>query len=534
MATMGVSPSINLPVISEEEKKDVLQYDCTLKRIAQYIREGKAKKICLLTGAGISVSAGIPDFRTPGTGLYDNLQKYDLPKPEAIFDIQFFHEDPTPFYDLARDLLPSNYYPTLMHHFIRLLQNKGLLLRCYTQNIDTLERQAGVKSEYLIEAHGSFGSCFCVICGAEYDQEYFRAKVVDMTDDIRNEKGEKIPWCKCKAMIVGNGDVEGDEKAISSLKQCHGNVKPNIVFFGEQLPKKYFDMREADMMNADLLIVAGTSLKVAPFCNTIHYCNPHTPRVLLNKELVGMPRWPQKEQGFLFNRSKNYRDVAFEGSCDEVIWILTDLIGWRSELEEMMKRDNPQWKPPTIRSKDEIENLVNFNYRNDSYDDDDDDDDDDDEDKDTQWWRNMKYFSDEGEGTENNTPKMEHTLDRMDPDEMNKFLQYDQMSRGKSGAIIENDTDYTCINEANSIYDSEREDENHDDNGDDANNYYEFDEKVEDTIFNDKDEFEDDQTEIMTSKKEPPRSYSEELSLDALNEPPKKKLNTSEDILKHM
>ena len=153
--SMGISHSINLPEISEEERESVLDYDCTLKKIAEYIREGKAKKICLMTGAGISVSAGIPDFRTPGTGLYDNLKKYDLPKPEAIFDIEFFREDPTPFYDLARDLLPSNYHPTPMHHFIRLLQDKGLLLRCYTQNIDTLERQAGVKSEYLIEAHAN-------------------------------------------------------------------------------------------------------------------------------------------------------------------------------------------------------------------------------------------------------------------------------------------------------------------------------------------------------------------------------------------
>merc|ERR1711916_284343 len=127
--SMGLGPSKeHLSKLTKEEKEGILSNECTLQRVAEYVKERKDKgtfKVCLCTGAGISVSAGIPDFRTPGTGLYDNLQKYDLPKPEAIFDINFFREDPTP-----------------MHHFIKLLDSKDMLLRCYTQNIDTLERRA--------------------------------------------------------------------------------------------------------------------------------------------------------------------------------------------------------------------------------------------------------------------------------------------------------------------------------------------------------------------------------------------------------
>jgi NAD-dependent SIR2 family protein deacetylase len=68
-----------------------------------------------------------------------------------MFDIEFFRADPAPFYDLAQSLFPTNFKPTPTHCFIRLLQEKGILLRCYTQNIDTLERLAGIKPDLLVE-----------------------------------------------------------------------------------------------------------------------------------------------------------------------------------------------------------------------------------------------------------------------------------------------------------------------------------------------------------------------------------------------
>lgn len=79
------------------------------------------------------VAAGIPDFRSPGSGLYDNLQKYNLPYPQAIFELNFFRENPKPFFVLAKELYPGTFKPTPGHYFIRLLQDKGLLLRHYTQ-----------------------------------------------------------------------------------------------------------------------------------------------------------------------------------------------------------------------------------------------------------------------------------------------------------------------------------------------------------------------------------------------------------------
>jgi NAD-dependent SIR2 family protein deacetylase len=77
----------------------------------------------------VSTASGIPDFRTPGTGLYSQLEAYDLPTPEAIFELSYFRRNPKPFHLLARELFPGGYPPTRAHSFMKLLHDKGLLLR---------------------------------------------------------------------------------------------------------------------------------------------------------------------------------------------------------------------------------------------------------------------------------------------------------------------------------------------------------------------------------------------------------------------
>jgi NAD-dependent SIR2 family protein deacetylase len=96
--------------------------------------------LIIASDAGISCAAGILDFRTPGTGLYDNLQKYNLPEPEAIFDLDYFPEHPKAFCSLASAMLPGKFAPTLAHYFCAFLYRKGIVLRIFTQNIDGLER----------------------------------------------------------------------------------------------------------------------------------------------------------------------------------------------------------------------------------------------------------------------------------------------------------------------------------------------------------------------------------------------------------
>jgi hypothetical protein len=117
-------------------------------------------RILVLTGAGISVSCGIPDFRSED-GIYARLKlEYpELPDPHAMFDLQFFQHDPRPFFRFAKELFPGNYSPSPSHNFIAQLEKSGKLLRNYTQNIDTLEESAGISR--VVYCHGSFSHASC-------------------------------------------------------------------------------------------------------------------------------------------------------------------------------------------------------------------------------------------------------------------------------------------------------------------------------------------------------------------------------------
>jgi NAD-dependent SIR2 family protein deacetylase len=104
-------------------------------------------------------------------------------------------------------------------------------------------------------------------CNAEYSQEYFRDKIFNMTDGKTDADGNIIPWCLC------------------DQPDCGGNVKPDIVYFGESLPRSFAESREVDLPQADLLLVLGTSLQVYPFAATKDYCSSNAPRLLVNLEV---------------------------------------------------------------------------------------------------------------------------------------------------------------------------------------------------------------------------------------------------------
>ncbi|KAG0667254.1 Sir2 histone deacetylase Hst2 [Rhodotorula mucilaginosa] len=283
-----------------------------LDDVAHLIKDGKAKRVMVMAGAGISTAAGIPDFRSPGTGLYDNLAQYDLPYAEAIFDIDYLEDHPEAFYTLAKELYPGNFKPTTSHYFFRLLQDKGILHGLWSQNIDTLERLAGVEEERLVEAHGSFATAKCVRCGNKYDK-----------DDIKPQ--------------IMRGEV-----ARCQEKSCKGRrdalIKPEIVFFGksdlcEGLPDKFFS-RMKDFSSCDLLIVVGTSLTVGPFNSLMHRVPSSCPRLLINLESVGEIEHPHSSIGFDFEgkSGKPIRDVRKLAKADEAFEELCELLGWADEL----------------------------------------------------------------------------------------------------------------------------------------------------------------------------------------------------------
>ena len=105
------------------------------------------------------------------------MKQFKIPYPEAIFDIDYFSTNPKPFFTLAKEIMPSiKYKPNKIHYFLRLLQDKNLLFRLYTQNIDGLERIAGICSDKLVEAHGTFSSAKCIGCKTVYSESFIRVR----------------------------------------------------------------------------------------------------------------------------------------------------------------------------------------------------------------------------------------------------------------------------------------------------------------------------------------------------------------------
>jgi len=298
-AVIGIAPDVKY-----YQRKPKLAGELTLEGVADYILKGNVKNIVWMSGAGVSVSAGIPDFRTPGTGLYSKLRAFDLPTPESMFDIDYFRKSHRPFYTLARTLYPGMFKPTKTHFFIKLLCQKKLLRRNWTQNIDMLERIAGIPESYLVEAHGTFNTARCIECNKRVDPVVVKKLILAC----------KIPFCR----------------------SCEGLLKPDIVFFGEPMPQRVEQLMKKDFEDCDLLIVAGTSLQVQPFAKLIESVPKSTPRLLINRERVGVKEMPDNDDsltdGFNFASANNYRDVFVQGDCDNTIGKLAEMLGWKEEL----------------------------------------------------------------------------------------------------------------------------------------------------------------------------------------------------------
>ncbi|XP_041722158.2 NAD-dependent protein deacetylase sirtuin-1 [Coregonus clupeaformis] len=266
--------------ISEPPKRKKRKDINTLEDVVRLLHE--SKKILVLTGAGVSVSCGIPDFRSRD-GIYARLaiDFPDLPDPQAMFDIEYFRRDPRPFFKFAKEIYPGQFQPSPCHKFISMLGKQGKLLRNYTQNIDTLEQVAGVQR--IIQCHGSFATASCLICKHKVDCEAVR-------EDIFNQVVPHCPLCPDIPLAI---------------------MKPDIVFFGENLPELFHRAMKQDKDEVDLLIVIGSSLKVRPVA-LIPTSIPHeVPQVLINREQLPHLNF----------------DVELLGDCDVIVNELCHRLG---------------------------------------------------------------------------------------------------------------------------------------------------------------------------------------------------------------
>lgn len=196
----------------------------SVERLAELIRDSRST--VALTGAGISVPSGIPDFRSPGTGLWENVD------PMEVAHIDVFRRDPRRFWTYYRPRfgMLSDKEPNAAHAALATLESRGLLDAVVTQNIDRLHRRAG--SRRVIEVHGTIETSSCLDCGASYTLE----------------------------LVEGLFDHEG----VARCDGCTGPVKPDVVLFGELLPERAMEEALALAGRAELLLCVGSSLEVHP------------------------------------------------------------------------------------------------------------------------------------------------------------------------------------------------------------------------------------------------------------------------------
>ena len=211
-----------------------------LEILKQWVKE--SNRIVFFGGAGVSTESGIPDFRSVD-GLYS--QKFEYP-PEQIISHTFYLRDPAYFFRFYREkMLPLGFAPNITHQKLSQWENEGKLLAVVTQNIDGLHQKAGSRKVY--ELHGSVLRNYCVKCGKFHTAEFIKSSV-------------DVPRC-----------------------DCGGIVKPDVVLYEESLNDRVIMGAISSIQEADLFIVAGTSLTVYPAAGLVNYYRGNR-MVLINRD----------------------------------------------------------------------------------------------------------------------------------------------------------------------------------------------------------------------------------------------------------
>lgn len=219
-------------------------YDQTIKKLHEMI--SRSKRIVFFGGAGVSTACGIPDFRS-ADGLYSDRFGPAGRSPENILSAMFFALHTGEFYDFYRaKMVFPDAQPGAVHRYLYELERQDRLRGIVTQNIDGLHKRAGNRRVY--ELHGSIYENYCVDCEAEYPLE-------------------KITGCE----------------GVPRCDRCGGIIKPYVVLYGEAPDKYTMIGATREISNADMLIVAGTSLQVEPAASLID-CFDGRYLVVINKE----------------------------------------------------------------------------------------------------------------------------------------------------------------------------------------------------------------------------------------------------------
>ncbi len=237
-----------------------------IRKASELIRN--SNKTMVLTGAGISTESGIPDFRSPDTGLWENTD------PMEVLSTTVLYNEPERFYkegfNILLGMMDAN--PNKGHNILAEMESLGFIDGIITQNIDNLHHKAG--SNYILEVHGNTREAFCMNCGHTVDINILTGKV---------NNNEIPPKCNI----------------------CGGILRPDVILFGDMLPDA-FNIAFREVENSNLLIVIGSSLMVAPVNYLPQIANK---LIIINKGYTVMD---------------DFAEVKIEGSAGDVLEAILD------------------------------------------------------------------------------------------------------------------------------------------------------------------------------------------------------------------
>jgi len=317
----------------------------TLAALADHIsalrsKLGREPRVVALLGAGASASAGLPDWRSPDSGLYGRIAERARREGDAelaacpglVFSLSHFRRRPSAFYRAVREHClwpgpprageegeeeeeeedagggggrddqqqqqqgpagggerggvkmqpeeapqPQRLRPTAAHHLLAALERRGALLRAYTQNVDGLEYAAGCSDEAVVQAHGGFREAHCAACGAA-------ASPYMVMQALGFGGGAAAAAAAAAGAGAAAAAEDGDEEEVPRCASCGERaVKPAVVLFGERLPARFHRLRLRDLPRCELLLVLGTALAVEPFASLLGAAPPACARALANR-----------------------------------------------------------------------------------------------------------------------------------------------------------------------------------------------------------------------------------------------------------
>lgn len=256
------------PMTDEKLNPENADFDCRMNKLNEAIRTHD--NIVFFGGAGISTESGIPDFRSKN-GLYNQHDvQFDNYEPEYLLSRECLYHNPIVFYEFYRQKLDCrNVKPNMAHYKLAEMESSNKLSCVITQNIDGLHQKAGSKN--VLEIHGTVNKVYCPKCGKKYPSNYLFT-----SHDV-------IPKCTCR-----------------------GQIRPDITLYEEKLPVAFVKAVEA-VENADMLIVAGSSLTVSPANTLVSYFTGDT-LVIINRDNTAYD---------------NYADVRFNENISDVFSKIT-------------------------------------------------------------------------------------------------------------------------------------------------------------------------------------------------------------------